>query len=604
MASVGAGHVVSLPATRGVTRGSSLGSTIAIGAAGAVACALTVWVVSESPTLVNARAMAVVRGLLVAVWVCVGVLTFRRRSGSRLGPLFIAAGFLYAMVSLDASGTPLIYTAGRVLLAALVVYLIYLFTCFPRDRLTSRADRRFMLAYGLASAGVWALTLLLAYKLPAGGPLSDCASHCPNNPLAVVGSSRASLHVASALVNGLTMIGVAWVTGLLIRRARSTSSLRRRAVAPVLAAFLLIALSYLFYSVLNQHQSLAGKDVLRVINVTSALVVPIAFLLGQIRGRAFAMAKVGRLVAMAGRDPVDALGVEVMLRDALGDPSAQLAFVAPGRGGFVDVHGADLELPGDPTQRSVIPIARDGRPFAALIHQPDAIDDTDLVEGLAATSLTLLEHDRLLDELRASRARLAAAADSERLRIERDLHDGAQQQLIALEVRLSLLLDGVDEPELEVGLRRAVRDAQTARDQLRSLAHGVYPHVLDLGLGPALKTAAREASIPVGVDDRKVGRCEPEVEAAVYFCCLEAVQNATKHAGPDAHVKITLERRAREIVFSVTDDGAGFDGETTSGIGLLSMQDRIEAIGGKLSITSSRERGTSIRGIAPVLGTS
>jgi hypothetical protein len=115
-------------------RGSSLGAPLATGAAGALACALTVWVVSESPTLVNARAMGVVRGLLVGVWICVGLLTFRRQSDTRLGPVFIGAGFLYTMVSFDASGSPLVYTVGRVLLATLVVYLLYLFTCFPRDR--------------------------------------------------------------------------------------------------------------------------------------------------------------------------------------------------------------------------------------------------------------------------------------------------------------------------------------------------------------------------------------------------------------------------------------------------------------------------------------
>ena len=582
-------------------RGAALAVAVAVGAAGVLATAVTVWAVRRSPVLVDAHEVAIIRGLFVASYIAVGLYTWRRRPVSRLGPLFIGAGFLYALVSLDAADERLPYTIGRVLLAVLVLYMAYQFVAFPGDRLRSGSDRRFMIAFSTASAITWALALALSQKLPAGAEFTDCANRCPHNALALVASSASVTRLTDFLVNGVTAVGVVWTAVLLVRKARSPSRLRRRAVVPVLIAFIVLAGSFLIYSLLNQANAVAHRDVLRTLTAASAVAIPFALLAGQVRGRAFAVASLGRIVTRAGEQPVTPALVEGLICDALGDRTVALALAAPDRAGYVDVHGADLELPTDRLERSVIPITREGQPVAAVIHDPAAVEDLAVVEGLAATSLMLLENNRLLDELQASRARMAAAAGRERRRLERDLHDGAQQQLTALQIRLSVLLERVDEPELASDLERIVGDAAAAVDQLRELAHGIYPPVLQLsGLAPALNKAAREAPIPVTVDDHGIGRCPPEIEAAIYFCSLEALQNATKHAAADARVTITLERGPQGIAFSIIDNGTGFDvGKQSDGIGLLNMHDRIDAIGGTLKIISSPGRGTTVRGTLP-----
>ncbi len=438
-------------------RPATLSVLVAVGVAGVLATALTLWVVHRTPVLVDAHTTAIIRGLFIASYLGVGIYTWRQRPGSRLGPQFIGAGFLYALLSLDASAEQLPSTIGRALLAVLVIYLVYIFVCFPRNRLVSAHDRRFMIAFTAASAATWVLALVLTEKLPAGGAFSDCGSHCSHNALMLANGSATATRVIDFLVGGVTAVGLAWTAVLLVRKVRSPSRLRRRAVAPVLIAFIVLAGSFVTYTLLNQANALGHKGVLRALDAASALTIPFALLAGQIRGRAFAVASLGRIVARAGEQPVTPALVEGLIRDALGDPSATLALTAPDGGGYVNVHGARLELPNDPLERSVIPVKREGRAVAAVIHDPAMAEDPEVVEGLAATSLMLLENDRLLKDLEASRARMAAVAGQERVRIERDLHDGAQQQLVAIQVQLSLALERVDEPGLASDLENIAR---------------------------------------------------------------------------------------------------------------------------------------------------
>ena len=211
---------------------------------------------------------------------------------------------------------------------------------------------------------------------------------------------------------------------------------------------------------------------------------------------------------------------------------------------------------------------------------------------------------RQADELRLSRARMVAAADDERRRIERDLHDGAQQHLVALEANLgavSALIESDPERAKAIlgELRAAVREAM--RD-FRDLAHGIYPPLLqDRGLSEALANAARRASIAARLDAATVRRYDPEVEATVYFCCVEALQNAAKHAGDGARATIRLWEQEGGLRFEVADDGAGLDpARTTFGAGLTNMRDRLEAVGGDLRIDSSLGRGTRVVGTIPL----
>jgi signal transduction histidine kinase len=256
------------------------------------------------------------------------------------------------------------------------------------------------------------------------------------------------------------------------------------------------------------------------------------------------------------------------------------------------------------------------RPAAAEVF--DEADESMLAElaqqlGLALHNLqldsalqeSLRELQLRAEELRASRARVVAAADEERRKIERNLHDGAQQHLVALAVTVRLAREiSVSAPD-QAGelLEQLGHDLQEAVQELRDLAHGIYPPVLmDRGLVAALDSAAGRAGLPVDVVGDDVGRFPQDVEAAVYFCCLEALQNAAKHAGEAAHVIVTIDRDGEALAFTVADDGAGFDpdGLAGRGHGFVNMSDRVGAVGGTLSVDASPGRGTRISGRIPV----
>ena len=206
-------------------------------------------------------------------------------------------------------------------------------------------------------------------------------------------------------------------------------------------------------------------------------------------------------------------------------------------------------------------------------------------------------------ELQASRGRLVAAADAERRRIERNLHDGAQQHLVALAVKVRLLEQLAErDPERAKSLMTQLQgDVTSAIEELRSLAHGIYPPLLSsAGLGQAMSAACRRAPLPADVDADGVGRHAPEIEAAVYFCCLEALQNAAKYAGSGASARVRIWEDAGGLLFEVSDDGTGFaPGRNGEGAGLTNMRDRLGAVGGTLRVESDGH-GTRVHGAVPV----
>ncbi len=218
---------------------------------------------------------------------------------------------------------------------------------------------------------------------------------------------------------------------------------------------------------------------------------------------------------------------------------------------------------------------------------------------------SLDEVRRQAEELRRSRARIVEATDHERRRIERDLHDGAQQHLVALAVstRLARQLADANPDATKEMLDQIAADLQDAVQELRNLAHGIYPPLLmDRGLPDALRAAADRAALPSRVAAEDVDRYPQAVEAAVYFCCLEALQNAGKHAGPEASIEIALHEEQGALLFSVVDTGAGFDPATgaAQGHGFVNMADRVGAFGGSLTVWSAPGRGTSISGRIPL----
>ena len=225
-----------------------------------------------------------------------------------------------------------------------------------------------------------------------------------------------------------------------------------------------------------------------------------------------------------------------------------------------------------------------------------------LVRDLAAQAGLVLRNVRLIEELRASRRRIVTAQDERAKRLERNIHDGAQQQLVALGVQLGLARRFAerDAPGMAETLERLQAQTTDALENLRDLARGIYPPLLaDQGLLAALDAQARKAPIPVEVEGDGIGRYRQEAEAAIYFCCLEALQNVSKYANA-SYVRVRLTEGAATIGFAVSDDGAGFDPtQTPLGTGLQGMKDRLEALGGTLTVESSAGGGTTITGVIP-----
>jgi signal transduction histidine kinase len=266
---------------------------------------------------------------------------------------------------------------------------------------------------------------------------------------------------------------------------------------------------------------------------------------------------------------------------------------------------APTELPED-----AVEVVHHGELLGALSVQMPPSDPMDpgkrkLIEDLAAQAGLVLRNVKLIEELRASRQRLVAAQDQERRKLERDLHDGAQQQLVALAVQLKLARTMLDRDPARAGdLLDAVQGAATgALEDLRDLARGIYPPLLaDKGLPAALEAQARKSPLPVTIESDAIGRYPQQVESAVYFCTLEALNNVAKYAKA-SRVTLSLAQTDGHLTFSVVDDGRGFDPAATGyGTGLQGMADRLDAIGGTLEVRSAPADGTTVTGRVPVRG--
>jgi signal transduction histidine kinase len=266
------------------------------------------------------------------------------------------------------------------------------------------------------------------------------------------------------------------------------------------------------------------------------------------------------------------------------------------------------ELPTAAVGETAVPVTHQGELLGAISirmppNEPLSPAGERLVADVASQAGLVLSNVRLIEELRASRQRLVTAQDAERRKLERNLHDGAQQQLVALAVkqRLAAALVTRDPGKAAEMLEALQEETAGALENLRDLARGIYPPLLaDQGLAAALASQARKAAIPVEVDADGVGRYPQEAEAAVYFCCLEALQNVAKYAqATRAHVR--LSAHDGELTFEVTDDGQGFDAARTPlGSGMQNMADRLAALDGSLEVRSRPGEGATVMGRLPV----
>jgi signal transduction histidine kinase len=277
-----------------------------------------------------------------------------------------------------------------------------------------------------------------------------------------------------------------------------------------------------------------------------------------------------------------------------------------------DADGTTVRLAGDdlpvfPGMQHAFAVRHQGELLGALTvavppSDPLSPSQEKLLQDLAAQAGLVLRNVRLVEDLRASRQRIVAAQDERAKALERNIHDGAQQQLVALAVKVRLL-EGVipKDPEKAMALAREVgADAGDALENLRDLARGIYPPLLaDKGLVAALEAQARKAAIPTDVRVENVGRYPQDVEAAVYFCTLEALNNVAKYSGA-TRAEVRLDQTNGELTFEIVDDGAGFDPEETAyGTGLQGMADRLDALGGTIEVRSARGSGTTITGVVP-----
>ena len=246
----------------------------------------------------------------------------------------------------------------------------------------------------------------------------------------------------------------------------------------------------------------------------------------------------------------------------------------------------------------------------AVIRHDAALDtDPELVAAAGQALLLAIENGRLTaelqstnEELRATRARIVATGDNERRKIERDLHDGAQQHLVALSIRVGLARELAD-PEAAQRLDDVGKELEEILEELRDLAHGLYPPLLrEFGLREALASVVRRSASPATLEAAAIGRYSEDVEAAVYFCCVESLQNVDKHAGLGATAVVRLWERDGRLDFEIVDDGVGYDVESArhAGQGLANMSDRIAALGGTLVVESTPGRGTTVRANIPV----
>jgi signal transduction histidine kinase len=568
--------------------------------AGASASLLAGWLVWQSPFVAQPHATALAKSLIVAAYVGVGVYTLARRQASRLGPLVAGAGFLYAVTSLTGVDGSFTYTVGRIALAALVLYFAYLFASFPRGRPHAPIERAFVVASAALIVVPWAVLLVFANTLPHGGPLTDCRTACPGNALQLVHTSDGVTHALGIAATSATALIALAAIVLLWQKAASEQLVRRRALAPLMFASIGLAAVFGIYSLISEVASPPGAA-LRFATAAGALAVPVALLFGEVRGRLIATSAMWREMSQIAPQKVTPAWLQGFLRDTLGDPSFELAVWSDERNAFVDAGDEIYDVPAPTAAQAVTLISRRGLPSLALVHDIALNEDLEILQGLGVTAATLLENATLVGELQASRARIVESVEQERHRLERDLHDGAQQRLTTIQLKLAVASEETDQPALRDELEELAAETAAAASELRAVAHGIYPPLLhDAGVAPALRAAAGRSPIRVRMIDRGVGRAGAGVELAVYYCALEALQNAAKHAGADAQALVTLARTQGELVFEVRDDGRGFEpGRNGDGIGLVSMRDRIGAVGGRLEIRSAPGAGTSVRGTVP-----
>jgi signal transduction histidine kinase len=331
---------------------------------------------------------------------------------------------------------------------------------------------------------------------------------------------------------------------------------------------------------------------------------PVAFVLGLLRARLGQSAVSGLLVDL--RDETSPVDLRDALARALRDPSLTLAYWLPEFGSYADLDGRAVGLPEPEDKRGVTLIERNGSRIAAMVHDPSLQDESELLEAVTAGAGIALENAQLhaeqrahLEELRGSRARIVEAGRKERQRLERNLHDGAQQRLIALSLELSLLEKKLaGDADARARLTSARREIGAALEELREVARGLHPAVVSgHGLAVALEQLVANAAVPVRLTVSIGSRLPEALEVAAYYLVSESLANMGKYAEASS-VTVAVTRTAKAVVIEIVDDGIG-GADEERGSGLRGLADRVEALGGRLRVWSPIGGGTRIRAEMP-----
>ena len=517
-----------------------------------------------------------------------GLLAWHRRPESLAGPLMVVTGMLFFVHgTLGRLHSSLAETFGIAVSNYWIITFAVLLVWFPGGRRRWGASEKFVIGAFVVAEVVLALAWMLFAEVPR-----NLALIWPNPQVAsTIDKAASSLGFAAAIFLAILLVA---------RWLKATRPVRRASAPAVVGAITLLFLGGL---ILEGVFEAAQSPWLVWPTLVGLVLVPVVFLAGIWRAWV-ARAAVGDLLVDLGS--MHGRPLQTALAKALGDPTLTLAYWLPEFGSYADSDGQRVELPVDGDKRLSAVVEQDGERVAAIVYDASLADERKLLEAVVAAAGIALTNERLgaelrarVSELRASRARIVSAGDEERRRLERNLHDGAQQRLVALGMQLRLLGPRIrtDPAAAEALVATAASELTISVDELRELALGIHPAVLDHGLTVALESLAARSTVPTAVSVDLDERLPQVVEVAAYFVASEALANVAKYARATV-VTISVSRPAEGALIEVTDDGIG-GANDAGGSGLRGLADRVEALGGQLRIRSPVGSGTTISAVIP-----
>jgi signal transduction histidine kinase len=560
-----------------------------LGLAAVAFCVLTAVLAALNAELYQPALRVLLVWWITLPYIFAGMVAWRRRPDSAFGPLMILAGFITQMSMLQWTSLPLPNTIGQLCDLLVAAVWLHIFLAYPTGRLAGGAERVVVVVGYVAALGLQVVILAL-------GGFDD------NHLLSVVKRPHAAEAVENVqllVLSALALIGV----GLLWGRWRSLPRWQRRRPTQIVIECFGLSLVMLAALLVAGAFQLPGFEVSRLVTFGVAGLAPLAFLAGLLDAR-LAKAGVGELLVQLRTDPTPDL--QALLAQALRDPTLYLIYWLPQYGSWADQDGNPTSLPRSDNGRRVTFVKQNGEQIAALIYDAGLGDEPELVEAVSAAASFALESGRLVAELRArlqelqgSRSRVVEAQQNERRRLERNLHDGAQQRLVALALELGLLAEKANnDPATQERLKRARGEVAESLDELRDIARGLHPAVVSgHGLAIALESLAAATPLEVHLKTDGLPRLPEQLEVAAYYVVSESLTNAAKHAQADT-VTVEVGVTTDTLIVEIVDDGIG-GADSERGTGLRGLADRIEALNGHLRVWSSVGKGTRVRAEIP-----